>query len=108
MFEDPREGGGRNPRDTSYPGAMEERVGFEPTDGSSPSAVFKTAAFDRSAISPRLSFQRFFVPSVDGAPCAGHNLVTGAMRRVLGVQGRRDVTLRRARPALSSRGTASK
>jgi hypothetical protein len=30
----------------------QERVGFEPTDGSAPSAVFKTAAFDRSAISP--------------------------------------------------------
>ncbi len=29
-----------------------EREGFEPPDGSSPSTVFKTAAFDRSAISP--------------------------------------------------------
>ncbi len=29
-----------------------EREGFEPTEGSSPSAVFKTAAINRSAISP--------------------------------------------------------
>ncbi len=27
-------------------------MGFEPTDGSAPSAVFKTAAFSHSAISP--------------------------------------------------------
>ena len=32
------------------PGA--EREGFEPTVGSSPTAVFKTAAINRSAISP--------------------------------------------------------
>ena len=30
-----------------------EREGFEPTVGSSPTAVFKTAAINRSAISPR-------------------------------------------------------
>ncbi len=29
-----------------------EREGFEPTVGSSPTAVFKTAAINRSAISP--------------------------------------------------------
>ena len=29
-----------------------ERVGFEPTERSSRSAVFKTAAFNRSATSP--------------------------------------------------------
>ncbi len=39
---------------------LEERVGFEPTERSSRSAVFKTAAFNRSATSPRLGFMRFF------------------------------------------------
>ena len=38
-----------------YRNSLEERVGFEPTDGSAPSAVFKTAALTRSAISPSRS-----------------------------------------------------
>ena len=37
---------------------MAEREGFEPPD-SCPSTVFKTAAFDRSAISPQ-EFIKFF------------------------------------------------
>lgn len=32
---------------------LAERVGFEPTDGGYPSLVFKTSAFNRSAIFPR-------------------------------------------------------
>jgi hypothetical protein len=37
-----------------------ERVGFEPTERSSRSAVFKTAAFNRSAISPCPRGEAFF------------------------------------------------
>ncbi len=32
---------------------MAERQGFEPWEGGCPSTVFKTAAFDRSATSPK-------------------------------------------------------
>ena len=35
-----------------------ERVGFEPTVGSSPTLVFKTSAIGRSAISPSISIAR--------------------------------------------------
>jgi hypothetical protein len=34
---------------------MAEEVGFEPTEGYKPSAVFKTAAFNRSATLPNHS-----------------------------------------------------
>ncbi len=41
-----------------------EREGFEPPE-SCPSTVFKTAAFDRSAISPRQKYgQRVFIPKI--------------------------------------------
>ncbi len=41
---------------------MAERVGFEPTEGCNPSTVFKTAAIDRSATSPKMGdrFLNFF------------------------------------------------
>jgi hypothetical protein len=45
-----------------------ERVGFEPTVGASPTAVFKTAAFNRSATSPR-------APQV---PCGPHPTLSSA------------------------------
>ncbi len=38
--------------------AYAEREGFEPPEGSSPSAVFKTAAINRSAISPRAKIEK--------------------------------------------------
>ena len=36
-----------------------EREGFEPTVGSSPTAVFKTAAINRSAISPGANIEEW-------------------------------------------------
>src|SRR5579883_3526758 len=47
---------------------LAERVGFEPTEGSAPSTVFKTAAFNRSAISPPFDIPRFFGAYL---PCLG-------------------------------------
>lgn len=41
----------------TFDSVLAEREGFEPTVGSSPTAVFKTAAINRSAISPRANIE---------------------------------------------------
>jgi hypothetical protein len=64
-------------------GATQERVGFEPTDDSSPSAVFKTAALNRSATSPRcepISLHRFLVSDRAHSP-PGRRFLTRLTRR---------------------------
>jgi len=69
----------------------QERVGFEPTDGSSPSAVFKTAAFDRSAISPsakplayRLSVQLPLCATTTDRPSSVHRIERPGRSRTSG------------------------
>ena len=82
---------------------MAERVGFEPKEGF-PSAVFKTAAIDHSAISPKtISFSS---PPGGEATCYGTGILYCKTRFTR--KTRRGVT-RRARkaPAAHTEGTES-
>lgn len=44
---------------------MAERVGFEPTKGYKPLLVFKTSAFDHSAIPPEDGYDTVFINKVN-------------------------------------------
>jgi hypothetical protein len=62
-----------------------ERVGFEPTERSSRSAVFKTAAFNHSATSPILIYKGFRVSSYPEKSLFAHRLLTSLRAPCSGV-----------------------